>query len=209
MPRSQHLGHAGDTSAPQGYSRSPLSLHSRQVSPQRPGPQRAWAGIEWKRLPTGFWVMIAGAALLFGAISASLGAVIALSVQNPQSVPHSLEEVRDGKLGFTLMNVETASKAKHIDARGKFVIVTMKVQNIGDRPHTYSADEQTLIDSAGREHKPHPSASTVLNAEDTTAMNPGFEVTVKVPFDIPVNATPAVLEVHDFVFSGGNYIRIP
>ncbi|WP_197416175.1 DUF4352 domain-containing protein [Mycobacterium sp. GA-1199] len=66
-----------------------------------------------------------------------------------------------------------------------------------------------MIDSAGREHEPQASASTVLNPEDTTAMNPGFEVTVKVPFDIPVDAMPAVLEVHDFIFSGGNYIRIP
>ncbi|PRC62062.1 hypothetical protein C6A85_05100, partial [Mycobacterium sp. ITM-2017-0098] len=75
------------------------------------------------------------------------------------------------------ISVETASKAEHIEARGKFVIVTMNVQNIGDGPHAYSADEQKLLDSAGREHLPHPSASTVLHPEDTTAMNPGFEVT--------------------------------
>ncbi|WP_197416174.1 DUF4352 domain-containing protein [Mycobacterium sp. GA-1199] len=82
-------------------------------------------------------MMIAGIALLFGALSASLGAIIAVSLQNPQSVPHSVEEVRDGQLAFTLISVETASKAEHIEARGKFVIVTMNVQNIGNRPHTY------------------------------------------------------------------------
>ncbi|PRC62055.1 hypothetical protein C6A85_05135, partial [Mycobacterium sp. ITM-2017-0098] len=74
-------------------------------------------------------------ALLFGAISASLGAVIAVYAQgNPKSVPHRVEEVRDGQLAFTLISVETASKAEHIEARGKFVIVTMNVQNIGDGP---------------------------------------------------------------------------
>ena len=40
-------------------------------------------------------------------------------------------------------------------------------------------------------------------------MNPGFGVTVKLVFDIPSDASPAVLEVHDFILSGGNFIRIP
>ena len=153
--------------------------------------------------------MIVSVALLFGAISASLGAVLALALRTSEPITHSIQEVRDGKLAFTLINVETASKAEHIDAQGKFVIVTMNVKNIGDAPHTYKADEQKLIDSAGREHEVDSPAATVLNPEDTTKMNPGFGITVELPFDIPVDATPAVLEVHDFILSGGNVIRIP
>jgi hypothetical protein len=39
-------------------------------------------------------------------------------------------------------------------------------------------------------------------------LNPGFDLNVTVPFDVPVGTTPAMLEVRDSAFSGGAKIKL-
>jgi hypothetical protein len=39
-------------------------------------------------------------------------------------------------------------------------------------------------------------------------MNPGFNVTAKVPFDVPPGTQGAAVEVHDSAFSGGARVTV-
>lgn len=118
--------------------------------------------------------------------------------------------VRDGKFEF-VTEVQTGlttlgdNQFLAEDAQGQFVIVTMTVSNISDQPKGLSPSDQKLIDSQGRTFSPDTSAA--LNLETDVAfwdeINPGNTVTMPVVFDMPVDAVPASIELHDSMFSGG------
>ncbi|MDM7487050.1 DUF4352 domain-containing protein [Rhodococcus sp. CSLK01-03] len=119
--------------------------------------------------------------------------------------------VRDGKFEFVVTEVQTGlttlgdNQFLAEDAQGQFVIVTMTVSNISDQPKGLSPSDQKLIDSQGRTFSPDTSAA--LNLETDVAfwdeINPGNTVTMPVVFDMPVDAVPASIELHDSMFSGG------
>ncbi|MDV3206334.1 MAG: DUF4352 domain-containing protein, partial [Rhodococcus ruber] len=119
--------------------------------------------------------------------------------------------VRDGKFEFVVTEVQTGlttlgdNQFLAEEAQGQFVIVTMTVSNISDQPKGLSPSDQKLIDSQGRTFSPDTSAA--LNLETDVAfwdeINPGNTVTMPVVFDMPVDAVPASIELHDSMFSGG------
>jgi hypothetical protein len=47
-------------------------------------------------------------------------------------------------------------------AQGQFCLVSLRVKNVGDDPIHYSEENQTLIDSKGKEHSPDDEAIRVL-----------------------------------------------
>lgn len=119
--------------------------------------------------------------------------------------------VRDGKFEFVVTGVETGIStlgdnpylAK--EAQGQFVIVTMTVSNISDQPKSLSPSDQKLVDEQGRTFGPDTSAA--LNLESDVPIwdqiNPGNTVTMPVVFDMPVDAVPTAIELHDSMFSNG------
>lgn len=119
--------------------------------------------------------------------------------------------VRDGKFEFVVTEAQTGlttlgdNQFLAEEAQGQFVIVTMTVSNISDQPKGLSPSDQKLIDSQGRTFSPDTSAA--LNLETDVAfwdeINPGNTVTMPVVFDMPVDAVPASIELHDSMFSGG------
>jgi hypothetical protein len=74
--------------------------------------------------------------------------------------------------------------------------VTLTVTKHGDEPGSFFGDDQLLIDTEAAIYLPE---SQSLYEE----INPGNTLTGTVVFDIPVDAVPAALELHDSKFSGG------
>jgi hypothetical protein len=166
------------------------------------------------------WVLLGVFVLFFGGCFAFVG-IIGSAVhstsqhRSSESVAASAgsaaepgigHEVRDGKFAFTVTGVSRASSVDITQARGEFVIVAMNVKNTGDQPQDFFSSNQKLFDTAGRQYAADPMAiskdSMVIN------LNPGFDLNVKVPFDVPAGTTIASIEVHDSAFSDGAKIRL-
>ncbi|NIL74919.1 DUF4352 domain-containing protein [Rhodococcus sp. B10] len=133
-----------------------------------------------------------------------------------KSAPGIGEEVRDGKFGFTVTGVEsgiaTVGDNPYLqkDAMGQFVLVHVTVTNTSDKAQSYFGSNQKLFDAQGREFENDTMAA--INFESETAIggdiNPGLSQDVTIVFDIPVDAVPTTLEVHDSMFSGGAEIAL-
>ncbi len=120
------------------------------------------------------------------------------------------DPVRDGKFEFTVTEVETGvsevgDEFLSEQAQGQFVLVHLTVSNIGDQAQMLSGSNQTLIDDQGREHSANGSAAIYLEGSETflNDINPGNSVEGTVVFDIPADAQPTAVELHDSMFSGG------
>lgn len=92
-----------------------------------------------------------------------------------------------------------------IEPQGRFVFVTVTVTNHGDAPGSILGDNQCLIDAEGRragadsEATVHLDQARSLDAE----ISPGDSVTGILVFDIPVDAVPAGVELHESASSAG------
>lgn len=120
--------------------------------------------------------------------------------------------VRDGKFEFVVTGVEpgltSVGDNPYLteEAQGQFVIVTMTVKNTSDQPQSFSPTGQKLLDAEDRSFEPDTSAQIALGGSDIPVwdnINPGNAVTVKLVYDMPAGATPASIELHDSMFSGG------
>lgn len=133
-----------------------------------------------------------------------------------QTAPGIGQEVRDGKFGFVVTGVETGittlgdNPYLQKDALGQFVLVSVTVTNVSDKAQSYFGSNQKLIDIQGREFENDAMAAINLEAETAIGgdINPGLSQNITIVFDIPADAVPATLEVHDSVFSGGAEISL-
>ena len=205
-----------------------------QPQPQQPPAQQPPPGTYYGRppdyyQPTGSyrsppkkrkvwpWVLLGVVVLFFGGCFAFVGLVgsaMHASSQHRSSensapsaaMPGIGQEVRDGKFAFTVTNVSRAPTVGATQARGEFVIVAMNVKNTGDQPQDYFSSNQKLFDTAGRQF----AADSMAISKDSMVvnLNPGFDLNVKVPFDVPVGTTLATIEVHDSAFSDGAKVRL-
>lgn len=117
---------------------------------------------------------------------------------------------QDGKFEFVVTEVETGveqvgSEYLNETAQGQFVLVHLEVTNVGDKAQTLFDSSQHLIDTDGREHSADSSAGIYLedNKVLLNEINPGNTLSGVLVFDIPADATPASVELHDSMFSGG------
>lgn len=120
--------------------------------------------------------------------------------------------VRDGKFEFVVTQVEPGltevgdNEFLTEQAQGQFVVVTMTVKNISDQPQSFDVSSQKVADSSGRTFEPSTSAQIALGGSDIPVydnINPGNTVDAKVVFDMPSDATPETIELHDSMFSNG------
>jgi hypothetical protein len=95
--------------------------------------------------------------------------------------------------------------------QGRFVFVTLTVTNHGDEPGSFFGDNQYLIDTEGRKAGADTEAAIYLDESQSLyeEINPGNTLTGTVVFDIPVDAVPDALELHDSMFSGGVTVDLP
>lgn len=118
--------------------------------------------------------------------------------------------VRDGKFEFVVTGVElgVARVGDDLfgqDAQGQFALVRMTVTNIGDEAQYFDGSNQDLVDTLERTHSAATSAALYLDDSESflNQINPGNAVEGTVVFDIPTDATPARIELHDSAWSGG------
>ena len=92
-----------------------------------------------------------------------------------------------------------------VEPQGKFVLATMTITNNGDSAGSFFGSNQYLIDTEGRKASADDEAAIYLDEAQSLyePINPGNSTTGIVVFDIPVDAVPASLELHDSAFSGG------
>lgn len=127
-----------------------------------------------------------------------------------ETAPGIGDDVQDGKFEFTVTGVETGvaevgDEYLNEQAQGQFVLVHMTVHNIGDQAQMLDGTNQKLVDTQGREHSADGSAAIYLGDTGTflNDINPGNSVDGTVVFDIPADAEPASIILHDSMFSGG------
>ena len=125
--------------------------------------------------------------------------------------------VRDGKFEFVVTGVEKGLSSVGDNpylteqAQGQFVVVAMTVQNTSNKPQSFAPSDQKLVDDQGRTFEPSTSAQIALGGSDIPVwdnINPGNTVNAKVVFDMPKDANPTTIELHDSMFSGGVKVRL-
>jgi hypothetical protein len=121
------------------------------------------------------------------------------------------QEARDGKFGFTVLSVErVASVTDRFEtktAQGLYAVVSIKITNTGTRPQSFFATNQKLKDNKGREFEAGFGTFTG-EFHDGDDINPGNQVYAKMAFDIPPDAQPAQIVLHDSAFSFGVTVNL-
>ncbi|MBI3215827.1 MAG: DUF4352 domain-containing protein [Mycobacterium sp.] len=127
--------------------------------------------------------------------------------------------VQDGGLQFEVVDekraktVSDSTNSPYLTATadGEFVVVTLKVTNVSQRPRNYFSQNQRLFDSADHPYTASIDSDVFMNAGDGNPMGaiaPGESMRVRIAFDLPVQAQPAVLELHESATSDGIGIRL-
>ncbi|HST66937.1 MAG TPA: DUF4352 domain-containing protein, partial [Mycobacteriales bacterium] len=123
--------------------------------------------------------------------------------------------VRDGNLEFTVSRVrcgvrELGSGLVKRTATGQYCLADVKVKNVKDDARTLYEPFQKLVDSAGDKHGAEISMRLVLRDQTLwDKVEPGRQVSGTMVFDIPRDAKPERLELHDGIASGGVTVRLP
>ncbi|MCV7367993.1 hypothetical protein CRI77_16955 [Mycolicibacterium duvalii] len=116
--------------------------------------------------------------------------------------------VRDGKFEFHVLGTERwttpIGDSFGVQApKGEFFTVKLRVTNIGANARSFSAANQKLIID-GEEYKA-TGAGDGGWLEDIT---PGVSAEARVTFDIPADAQPQAIELHDSILSGGTLLAL-
>lgn len=130
-----------------------------------------------------------------------------------EAAPGLGDAVRDGNFEFTVNEVETGLTTigeglTQESPQGQFVLIRISVTNIGDQGATMFDSAQTLIDEQGREHSTSSASIWLDEGLWLDEINPGNSVSGVLLYDIPTDATPTSLELHDSMFSGGVTISL-
>ncbi|MFR9751397.1 DUF4352 domain-containing protein [Nocardia sp. 004] len=119
--------------------------------------------------------------------------------------------VRDGKFEFVVTGVETGvaeigdNPYLRKTAQGSYTIVSITVRNISDVPYGFSPGNQDLYDTEGRKFGNDSMAAISLQPDTSlyASINPGNTITAQMVFDLPAEAQPDYIELHDSMLSGG------
>ncbi|MET7772330.1 protein kinase [Nocardia sp. NPDC005366] len=121
--------------------------------------------------------------------------------------------VRDGKFEFAVTGVESGVDRVGLQSpRGTYLIVSLDVRNISDETKWFLPFGQKLVDSRSRaiDHDTTATAWQTLGHGQGYSFEvaPGGSATTQLVFDIPADATPNHLELHDFILSGGTSVYL-
>lgn len=163
-------------------------------------------------------LLLIGACLVGCAVCGVVKLVTAIdkSTKPSSTVYHIGDRAPDGDLAFkvTSVNCDVAQVGDALVNRralGTFCVVTLDVENIGDKATMFLDSWQKGYDSAsGREYSVD-SAATLTAAPSTwlAQLNPGASVTSGViVFDVPAGTRLSSIVLHDGAFSGGVRITL-
>ncbi|MGW0250685.1 DUF4352 domain-containing protein [Nocardia goodfellowii] len=119
--------------------------------------------------------------------------------------------VRDGKFEFVVTQIQSGlseigdNPYLQRKAQGSYTIVSMTVKNISNKPQGFSPGSQYVFDAQDRKFENDAVAAINLQADTSiyAEINPGNSITAKVVFDLPPDAVPSHIVLHDSIFSGG------
>ena len=118
------------------------------------------------------------------------------------------QAVRDGNFEFVVTGVDRAAVVADPEfpdlqkaAAGEFVMVNMKVTNVGAEPKTFFASFNTLSD--GSTEFTSDDEAWIYLGNTLADLNPGDSIDTAVVFDVPVGTDPESIELHDGPFSEG------
>lgn len=139
--------------------------------------------------------------------SVELPSITAAKPSGPAVAPAG-SSVRDGKFEFRVLGVERAASKAGIfspeQAKGEFLVVKLRVTNIGDEARTYFADNQKLIINGNK----YEASSSLGDDSFSEEINPGLGIDTEAVFDIPPGAVPDAIVCHDSAFSGGAHLAL-
>ncbi|MGN6524534.1 MAG: DUF4352 domain-containing protein [Actinomycetes bacterium] len=125
------------------------------------------------------------------------------------------QKVRDGQFEFTVTKLQKGVKSvgsqyANQKAQGQYVLINVTVTNIGDKAQLLADSSQKVKDAKGREFSTDTTAGIYLedNKVFLNEINPGNTVKGTLVFDMPKDAKPASIELHDSPFSGGVTVRL-
>lgn len=122
--------------------------------------------------------------------------------------------VRDGNLEFVVSGVrcgvrELGSGLAKRTAKGQYCLADVRVKNVKDDARTLYEPFEKLVDSTGDKHGADITMRLVLRDQTLwDKVEPGRHVSGTMVFDIPRDATPETLELHDGPVSGGVTVRV-
>ncbi|MGO4614466.1 protein kinase [Nocardia sp. 2YAB30] len=121
--------------------------------------------------------------------------------------------VRDGKFEFVVTKVDAdVSRVGLQTAAGSFLIVTLAVRNISDEVKWFLPMGQRLFDAQGTPFEHNATATMWQNTQQRLGysfeLRPGQSATTQLVFDLPPQASPDHLELHDFFLSNGVQVHL-
>jgi Domain of unknown function (DUF4352) len=124
------------------------------------------------------------------------------------------QKVRDGNFGFVVTSVDVSKTASDpsiqfeiVPKQGEFINVHLTVSNVGDRPQSFFAYNQTL--QIGANQFSSNNEATMWKQAMKVEINPGNSIQALVSFDVPPGTSnDSVLTVHGSLFSGGARISL-
>jgi hypothetical protein len=130
------------------------------------------------------------------------------------------DKVRDGKFEFVITKVTHAKSVGDTSlglgdtAQGRYVILHIRVTNIGTEAQTLDDSAQYVFDASGRKFSASTSADIDLggvSGQNSTwfeDINPGNTVHGRIAFDLPAGDKAVKAELHDSAFSDGVTVKL-
>ena len=128
------------------------------------------------------------------------------------------EAVQDGDLAFTVTNVETAQTLGNSftqkNAQGTFDVLTLKIENKGNKTATFDTSMAKVVDDKGREFERSIEGQTAKGMAQGNVdlflqqIQPSLSVTGDVVFDLPSDVSNPMLLVKGSLFGKGAKIKL-
>lgn len=117
------------------------------------------------------------------------------------------DTVESGAFAFTVTEVDTSVTEVSDESGfvtetpdGRYVVVDVTVENIGDESGYFDSSSQTLVDVDGKEYSTDTSAEIMADTDSfLNEINPGNEVEGQLIFDVPEGVELDRLELRDFI----------
>jgi archaellum component FlaG (FlaF/FlaG flagellin family) len=124
------------------------------------------------------------------------------------------EKATDDDYQFTVTKIkcgvsQVGDSVSNEKAQGQFCLVSLRIKNVGNDAINFSDQNQTLIDTKGKNYSPDDEAW--VYTEDGNVMgeiNPGNTLKTIVPFDIPKKAEPDYLLLKAGVWGASDGVKV-
>jgi hypothetical protein len=136
------------------------------------------------------------------------------SIDRP-ALPGVGTAVRDKEFQFSVTHVHCGVKKIggsyfNVKAQGEFCLISVRVENVGDKPQTFFGSNQRLFNRKGQEYEASDEAAFYL--EDSRSLyeeiNPGNHVSGTIVFDVPESMMLDHIELHASSFSAGAEVSL-